>query len=471
MPKPLRPWLAWPAGALLALLLSAAGTGAARALPDFTELVERNSPAVVNVRTQQQDTAAARQPFPGVPEDSPLREFFERFLGPEGPGAMEPSPRRSLGSGFIISEDGYILTAAHVIAEAEQVLVRLSDHREKTARVVGADARSDVALLKIDAEGLPTVTTGDSEALEVGEWVLAIGSPFGLESTATQGIVSALGRNLPGDTYVPFIQTDVALNPGNSGGPLYNTEGEVVGISAQIFSQTGGYMGVSFAVPINEAMRVAEQLRTEGRVSRGWLGVLIQPVSHELAESFGLDRPRGALVADVTAGSPADRAGMQAGDVIVRYDGEAVGSSGELPVLVGATPAGDQVPVEVIREGERRTLQVTIGDLEAQAAAAPEPEGLAQLGVVAEPLGRSQRERLGIEAGGVLLTRVEPGGRAAGAGFRQGDVVLRVGGRDITTPAGLVEALAAEPVGRRVPVLVQREDRRMFLPLEVPPMG
>lgn len=332
--------------------------------PTFTELVKKNSPAVVNISTTQK-IEARRAPeipenlFPELPEGSPFGEFFKRFFE-DAPGIPEERQMQSLGSGFIISSDGYILTSAHVIQDADEIVVRLNDHREKPAEVVGTDERSDVALLKIDTTDLPSVELGDSDDLQVGEWVLAIGSPFGLELTATQGIVSALGRNLPSDTYVPFIQTDVAVNPGNSGGPLFNTKGQVVGINAQIYTRTGGYMGLSFAIPIRVAMQVADQLKTQGFVTRGWLGVIIQPVTQDLAQSFGLDRPRGALVTRVVPDSPAAKADLKTGDIILEYGTAAIERSGELPPLVGSTQIGTVVPLQILREGQAQEIRVKI---------------------------------------------------------------------------------------------------------------
>ena len=316
----------------------------ARTLPDFTELVEQNRAAVVNISTSQRRTASPNRPrvprgfeIPDLPEDSPFQEFFRRFFGE---GEIEEFDTQSLGSGFIISPDGYIISNNHVVRNADEVIVRLTDRREFKATVVGTDERSDVALLKIEASELPVVELGTGYELKVGEWVLAIGSPFGFDYSVTAGIVSAKGRSLPRENYVPFIQTDVAINPGNSGGPLFNLQGQVVGVNAQIFSRTGGFMGLSFAIPIDVAMNVANQLRDKGRVSRGWLGVLIQDVTLELAESFGMDKPQGALIARVLDGSPARRAGIEVGDILLSFDGRSIDRSSELPPIVGHTPVG-----------------------------------------------------------------------------------------------------------------------------------
>jgi len=455
----------------VALLLSFGAR--AQDLPDFTELVKEAGPAVVNV-------SATREPgerggfeiprFPGIPEDSPFNEFFRRFFE-ERPDMPPQEPLRSLGSGFIISEDGYILTNTHVVAEAATLLVRLNDGREMPAEIVGTDERSDVALLKVDAEGLPTVHIGDSDELEVGEWVLAIGSPFGLEHTATQGIVSAVGRSLPSETYVPFIQTDVAVNPGNSGGPLFNTDGEVVGINAQIFSSTGGYMGLAFAIPINVAMNVADQLRTQGYVTRGWLGVMIQPVERDLAEAFGMDRPRGALVAQVVEGSPAAEAGIQTGDVIVEFGEETIEQATRLPSVVANTEVGSKVPVTVLRQGRERTLTVTVGELDKTGV---EPDGAerrgsaeARLNVTVTDVPLQQREQLGLGDRGVLVQSIEPG-PAARAGVLPGDIILQINHQDVSDARSLAQIVRELPADKAVPLLVQRGQNPVYLALRMP---
>jgi serine protease Do len=329
-------------------------------LPDFTALVEREGPAVVNISTVQ--TVRREDAFPripGLPDDDPFYDFFRRFM-PPGPREYQT---RSLGSGFLISPDGYVLTNAHVVRDANEVTVRLTDRRELKARVIGVDLRSDVAVLKIDASGLPAVRIGDPGRARVGEWVLAIGSPFGFENSVTAGIISAKGRTLPDETYVPFLQTDVPINPGNSGGPLFNLNGEVIGINAQIYSRTGGYMGLSFAIPIDVAMNVAEQLRSTGKVVRGRLGVQIQELTPELARSFSLDQAVGALVASVERGSPAASAGLRAGDVILRFNGRIIGNANDLPPLVASTRPGTRVELEIWRDGSATRLNATIGEL------------------------------------------------------------------------------------------------------------
>src|SRR4249920_3853300 len=319
---------------LFLALLFAVPVAAAAQLPDFTDLVEKQGPAVVNISTTQSVRNPLLPQIPNLQEDDPFYEFFRRFAPQPGPREFQS---QSLGSGFIISQDGYILTNAHVVETADEITVKLTDKREFKAKVIGADRRTDIALIKIDAGGLPAVRFGDPTKLRVGEWVLAIGSPFGFENTVTAGIVSAKGRSLPQENYVPFIQTDVAVNPGNSGGPLFNLKGEVVGINSQIYSRTGGFMGLSFAIPIDVAMDISSQLRTAGRVSRGRIGVVIQEVTKELAESFGLPKPSGALVTGVEKGGPAEKGGVETGDIILRFDGKQVSASSDLPRIVGST--------------------------------------------------------------------------------------------------------------------------------------
>ena len=416
--------------ALLAVSFAAHAAAQARELPDFTRLVDDHGAAVVNISTTQ---AVRRPALPQLPniEDEEVLEFFRRFIPrqqPPGPGAR-PEPR-SLGSGFIISADGYILTNAHVVEGAEEINVRFTDKREYKAKVVGSDKRTDVALIKVDASGLPTVRFGDASRLKVGEWVVAIGAPFGFENSVTAGIVSAKGRSLPQENFVPFIQTDVAINPGNSGGPLFNMRGEVVGINSQIYSRTGGFMGLSFAIPIDVALDVQRQLRERGRVSRGRIGVVIQEVTRDIATSFGLDRPRGALVNSVEKGSPADKAGFEATDIITRFDGKAVENSSDLPRIVGATRPGSQVPVEVWRKGATRNLSVTVGELQEDRVAAREPprgqksteQAANRLGIVVAELSAEQKKEHKLSHG-LVVTEVKPDARAE---LRRGDVLLTV---------------------------------------------
>jgi serine protease Do len=408
-----------------------------RDLPDFTRLVEDQGNAVVNISTTQavRRTGALPQ-VPGM-EDEEVLEFFRRFIprqpGPgqpgPGPGPAPRSESRSLGSGFIISQDGYVLTNAHVVEGADEITVKFTDKREFKAKVIGADKRTDIALIKIDATGLPAVRFGDPAKLKVGEWVVAIGSPFGFENTVTAGIVSAKGRSLPQENFVPFIQTDVAINPGNSGGPLFNMRGEVVGINSQIYSRTGGFMGLSFAIPADVALDVQKQLKEKGRVARGRIGVVIQEVTRDLATSFGLDKPRGALVNSVEKGSPADKAGIEATDIIVSFDGKAVESSSDLPRIVGSTRPGSTSTVEVWRKGATKKLSLTVGELQEDRVASadkPRPQKPAEaqpanrLGIVVAELSAEQKKEMKL-SGGLVVTEVKPDARVD---VRKGDVLL-----------------------------------------------
>ncbi|MBP6726152.1 MAG: Do family serine endopeptidase [Thauera sp.] len=447
---------------------------AATQLPDFTALVERQGAAVVNISTRQARAERPQmpQPFPGIDESDPMFDFFRRFIPkrPEFPGADPDNP--SLGSGFIISADGYILTNAHVVEEAEEILVRLADKREYPAQVIGADVRSDVALIKIEASGLPAVTLGDPDKLKVGEWVLAIGSPFGFEQSVTAGIVSAKGRALPDESFVSFIQTDVAINPGNSGGPLFNLKGEVVGVNSQIYSRTGGYMGVSFAIPIDLAMGVQEQLRSKGRVQRGRIGVAIQEVTRQLADSFGLPRAAGAIVSSVELDGPAARAGVLQGDVILRFGGREVDASSDLPRIVAAVEPGSLVAVDVFRGGAPLSVQVTVGEWqdpkEAPVAGAPTRLLPApnRLGLVLTLPTPAQRRERGIDAG-LIVERAQ--GAAARAEIRPGDLVLAlvIGGRQLTlsSTAEFNRLVGGVQPGQQVTLLVRRGDASSYVSL------
>jgi serine protease Do len=408
-----------------------------RDLPDFTDLAEKQGPTVVNISTTQMRERRSGQ-GPNIEEDDPLYDFFRRFIPrPPGPGQ---SPRelesRSLGSGFIISADGYILTNAHVVDAADEITVRLTDKREFKARIIGADRRTDLALIKIEAAALPTVRMGDPNRLKVGEWVVAIGSPFGFDSTVTAGIVSAKGRSLPQENFVPFIQTDVAINPGNSGGPLFNMRGEVVGINSQIYSRTGGFMGLSFAIPIDVAMDVQSQLRQFGRVSRGRIGVVIQEVSKELADSFGLSKPAGALVNAVEKGGPAEKAGVETGDIILRFDGKPVSSSSELPRIVGNTKPGSRASIEIWRKGVTREVTVTVGELVEDRVAGrterrgkPTEQAANRLGFVVADLSAEQKREMKVGAG-VMIEEVQNSRRAD---VRAGDLITAVTAKGRTT--------------------------------------
>ena len=441
-------------------------------LPDFADLVEQASPSVVNISTvasQEDETASA--------EDTPFDEFFKKFFGdredaPPAEDAPAPQPQ-SLGSGFVLWADGYVLTNRHVVRDAREVIVKLSDRRQFSAKVVGTDERSDLALLKIDATGLPAVKVGEVAKLRAGEWVLAIGSPFGFEYSVTAGIVSAKNRVLPNENYVPFLQTDVAINPGNSGGPLFNVKGEVVGVNSQIFSQTGGYMGVSFAIPIDVAAKVAQQLKDYGEVRRGWLGVVVQEVTRDLAKSFGLERPEGALVAQGVAGGPGEQAGLRVGDVIMSFEGQELPLSGALPPMVGATDPGTTVSLKVLREGKTVTIKVVVGTLEPEkvgggTAEAPPPRSTrGVLGIVVRKLTPEERQRAQIVAGGAFVQEVNEGaGRESG--LLPGDILLTLAGDEIDSPERLAEVAGRLTPGRSVPMLVQRRGQPTFLALEVP---
>ena len=470
MKRMIRPLSLWM---LLAATLLAWQSASARGLPDFTVLVEEAAPGVVNISTSR--TVQSRDnPFQGFGGQE-LPEIFRHFFGdrfPAPPGGQapgRPQERQSLGSGFIISEDGYLLTNAHVVEGADEILVRLNDRRELQAELVGSDERTDVALLKVDAEDLPPLKLGDSDTLKVGEWVAAIGSPFGFDYSVTAGIVSAIDRTLPRDAYVPFIQTDVAINPGNSGGPLFNLDGEVIGINSQIFTRSGGFMGLSFAIPINVAMDVADQLREDGQVRRGWLGVMIQPVSRDLAESFGMEGPSGALIADLDPEGPAARDGLQAGDVILEVDGSSVHDSSTLPRLIGRAAPGSEVELELMRDGERRQLTITVGDwpdAERATASRPQESHQARLGVSVGELERAEREELGIE-GGVRVRDVDPDGAAAAAGIRPGDVLVSIDHQSVSDPAQLVELVSGLSADRAVPVRLYRDGRSLFVALRL----
>ena len=463
----------------LSVSLWAMQSARAADLPNFVDLVKETSSAVVNISTTQKAQSGMPElpegfEMPEFPEDSPFGELFKYFFEQEENGDPGYHDAKSLGSGFIISKDGYVMTNYHVVKDGDEIIVRLSDHRELKAEVIGVDTRSDVALLKIDATGLPVAKIGESSDLEVGEWVLAIGSPFGFDHSATAGIVSAKGRSLPRENYVPFIQTDVAINPGNSGGPLFNQAGEVVGVNSQIYSRTGGYMGLSFAIPIEVAMDVADQLKTSGKVSRGWLGVLIQDVTLDLAESFGMKRPRGALVAKVLPDSPALTAGIDVGDVIVDFNAQDVMNSSSLPPIVGGSKVGVKLPVIVIRNGREKTLYVKLGELPddevvKQANTRSEKKITNRLGFSAVDLSDKKKQELEIEGGvqvGHMIT-----GAASQAGVRKGDIILAIDNKvvtDLKQFKKIVDGLAA---GKSVALLVQRDGSPTFLAIKVPKEG
>lgn len=453
--------------AATALVFAVSASAQAKEVVDVADLVEKHGPAVVNISTTKLVKRGGEAfPFP-MPDDEDMQEFFRRFFpgAPGGRGPMHEIPARGAGSGFIVSNDGYILTNAHVVRGAEEVEVKLIDKRKFSAKVIGADSRTDVAVIKITAANLPTVKLGDPNKLRVGEAVAAIGSPFGFENSVTAGIVSAKGRSLPSENYVPYIQTDVPINPGNSGGPLFNMRGEVVGINSQIYSRSGGYQGVSFAIPIDVAMEVADQLKGSGKVLRGWLGVGIQEVTADLADSFGLDRPRGALVAQVQDDSPASRAGLQASDVILSFNGRPVENAGDLPRMVGMAKPGTKIPLQVWRKGRTQELQVVLGELPAEETiAGKEGKSYSRGGLVLSELSAEQRLELKVEHG-LLVEEVT--GDAARAGIRAGDVILAVNNGKVATVEAFRKAIAAVPKGKSAAILVRRGDGSIYVPLKL----
>ncbi|MDA7088761.1 DegQ family serine endoprotease [Pseudomonas sp. SA3-5] len=459
---------------LVAILLLGQALVAQAELPDFTALVEEAAPAVVNISTRQkipeQVAGAGELAIPDLEGLPPIfREFFERNFPqvPRTPNGGRQREAQSLGSGFIISADGYVLTNNHVIAGADEIIVRLPDRSELEAKLIGADPRSDVALLKVEGKNLPTVKLGKSEDLKVGEWVLAIGSPFGFDHSVTAGIVSAKGRSLPNESYVPFIQTDVAINPGNSGGPLFNLAGEVVGINSQIFTRSGGFMGLSFAIPMSVALDVAEQLKAEGKVSRGWLGVVIQEVNKDLAESFGLDKPAGALVAQVLEGGPAAKGGLLVGDVILSINDAPIVMSGDLPHLVGRLKPGSKAELDVVRDGARKTLKLTIGALpeDGEILAGTAGPGVERssnrLGVKVTELTAEQKKSLDLQ-GGVVITEVLDG-PAALIGLRPGDVITHLNNQAIDSAKTFTRVAQELPKNRSVSMRVLRQGRASFI--------
>jgi serine protease Do len=446
-------------------------------LPDFTELVEQNASAVVNISTSKQQVVKRRLPpgmdIPDFPEDHPLGDLLRRFFGEPGDGeGNEQFRSKSLGSGFIISQDGYIITNHHVVQDADEIIVKLSDRRELVADVVGTDQRSDIALVKIEAEGLPVLTIGNSRKLRPGEWVLAIGSPFGFEHSVTAGIVSAKGRSLPSENYVPFIQTDVAINPGNSGGPLFNLDGEVIGINSQIYSRTGGFMGLSFAIPVEVAMDVVEQLKTVGHVSRGWLGVYIQEVTRELAESFGMSKPAGALVVNVLPDSPAQAAGIEVGDVIMSFNSMNVNTSAALPPMVGRTKVGKEVKLKIIRDGKEKNIKLKIGELPEEdspvvAKQSRVPKNEVVLGLEVQPLTDEQKKEMELEQGGLIVTGVLDG-PGKDAGIREGDVLQMINNERITSVQRFTDIVNNLPKDKFASILVQRSQGPEFLAIRIP---
>ena len=446
-----------------------------QSLPDFTPLVEKNSAAVVYISTSSKaNTNGLSQGFnmPDIPEDSPFYDFFKKYFGdiPEGHGQSQE--RSSLGSGFITSKNGYVITNHHVVKDADEIIVRLNDRREFVAELVGSDARSDIAVLKVDGDNLPFLKLGDSSKVNVGEWVLAIGSPFGFDYSVTAGIISAIGRSLPNENYVPFIQTDVAINPGNSGGPLFNLNGEVIGVNSQIYSRTGGFMGLSFAVPVNVVENVYEQLINKGSVSRGWLGVLIQDVTRELAESFDMDHPHGALIAKVLPDGPAEKGGIEVGDIIIKFNGKEISFSSDLPPLVGSTTVGATVPIDIIRRSKPKKLNIKILELPTDDQVAVKrsdnksgsPEN--PLNIVVKDLTEEQKKEIDIYDHGVLVEQISPG-PAQESGIRRGDVLLILDNIKIKDIAHFNKLVKELPKDRSISVLIQRRGGPVFLALKL----
>lgn len=453
----------------------AVASNSAIGAPDFSQIAERYGAAVVNISVSgtkaatddsQQEPAAQRRGVPGMDPNDPFYEFFRRFQGPNGamPGQRD-QPVRGQGSGFIVSGNGLILTNAHVVRDAKDVTVKLTDRREFQAKVLGSDPKTDVAVLKIEASNLPVVPLGDSHNLRVGEWVLAIGSPFGFENSVSAGVVSAKGRALPDDGFVPFIQTDVAVNPGNSGGPLFNSRGEVIGINSQIFSHTGGYQGLSFAIPIDLAIKIKDQIVATGKASHARLGVAIQDVNQGFADSFKLDKPEGALVANVDKGSPADRAGLQAGDVIRKINGQPIIASNDLSALIGQSAPGQKVAIEIWRQGKREELSAQLGDASDKAgkvAKADESAGKGKLGLALRALEPSERRDSGL-ATGLVVEGVS--GAAELAGVRPGDVVLAVNGTVVKNVEQVREIVSSS--NKSVALLIEREGSKIFVPVRI----
>jgi serine protease Do len=442
-------------------------------LPDFAGLVEKHGAAVVNISAVQNSNTVSNQmlpEMPGIPENSPFYDFFKRHMQPfPAPRKSEP---KSLGSGFIISSDGYILTNAHVIETADEITVKLNDKREFAAEVIGTDRKTDIALIKINASDLPKATQGNPENLKVGEWVVAIGSPFGFEHSVTAGIVSAKGRSLAQENYVPFIQTDVAINPGNSGGPLFNMRGEVVGINSQIYSRTGGFMGLSFAIPVNVATEIADQLKVSGKVSRGRIGVMIQEVTKELAESFGLSDSTGALVVSVEKGGPADQAGIKPRDIILKFDEKEVATSTDLPRIVGNTKPKSKVSIEVWRDGTVKTVKVEVGETPSDETAenrkhkpGKKQNASNRLGLALSEITEEQQKQLEITSG--LLVEDMQTGIASRSGIRIGDIILGLNSKDVKTVEQFNELLNQVKSGKNIALLVKRGDVTTFITMKL----
>lgn len=463
---------------VLILLLAATQAHARYNLPDFTELVEENAGAVVNISTSKQTEVKTGLPpgmeMPDIPEDTPFGDLLRKFFGEHGGNGDEFFNSRSLGSGFIISPDGYVITNHHVVKGADEIIVKLSDRREMIAELIGTDPRSDIALLKLDANNLPTVKIGSSDNVKVGQWVLAIGSPFGFDASVTAGIVSAKGRSLPSENYVPFIQTDVAINPGNSGGPLFDLDGNVVGINSQIYTRSGGFMGLSFAIPMEDAMDVVDQLKANGYVSRGWLGVYIQEVTRELAESFGMEKPTGALVAKILPDSPAEGTEIEVGDIILSYDGKEIKNSAALPPIVGRTKVGDVVKLKIMRDGKTKTVKLKIGQLPDKDQVVTdntEPDDVQPkdtvLGLSLRALTEEEMNTMELDNSGLLVLTVDTGS-AKSAGIRKGDVIQMINGEPVGAVSDFKDQVDKLPEGKFVSLLVQRPHGPEFLAMRIP---
>ncbi|MFV2061447.1 MAG: DegQ family serine endoprotease [Gammaproteobacteria bacterium] len=461
---------------LISFLLTT--TMALAQLPDFTKLVKDNSSAVVNISTKQK-VNNMKSPFnhkrmPQSPHgNDQWGDLFEKFFGDGGGLDIPEHSSQSLGSGFIIDEDGFLLTNYHVVKNADEIMVRLSDRRELTAEVIGTDKKSDIALLKINATNLPVVKIGSSANLEVGEWVMAIGSPFGFDHSVSAGVVSAIGRKLPNETYVPFIQTDVAINPGNSGGPLFNLDGEVVGVNSQIYSRTGGFMGLSFAIPMDIVMNVVKQLKENGVVARGYLGILIQDVNKKLAESFNMDKPQGAIVLKVLPDSPAEKAGFKIGDIVINFNNNEIIYSSDLPVVVGRTEIDKEVDVKIIRDGKQKTIEVTIGVLPSEKentkkAYTHSSKKMNRMGIAVTELSKEQRKKLDIEERGIIVKVIQKKGPAFEAGIRKGDIILMMNNQNITSVSQFDKLLTSLPANKSLPILIQRGVAPTFLAFTLP---
>jgi len=467
----------------LFILLSFNVSAKISGLPDFTHLVDEYSDAVVNISTTQKIKKSKGHPkIPGMPKDGPLGDLFRKFFEQQNHKKNKfveknssliihaAQTNDSLGSGFIIDSDGYVVTNHHVIKDADEIIVRLKDRRELKATLVGSDARSDIALLKIEADDLPVVKLGSSSSLKVGSWVMAIGSPFGFDHSVSVGVISATGRTLPSENYVPFIQTDVAINPGNSGGPLFNLEGEVVGINSQIYSRTGGFMGLSFAIPVDVAKDIVKQLKRNGHAKWGWLGVLIQDVNKELAESFAMKKPMGAVILRVLDDTPAKDAGIEIGDVITHFGKKTINRSSDLPLAVGQAAIGSRVKVRVIRDGKQKHLSVKIAELPAEEKLAERGKDLKEtksnrLNIEVIGLTSEQKKRANID-GGVLVKSVEEGA-AEKAGIRAGDILLKLNGQNIKNSKHFLKIVKSLPEDKWIRVLIQRGDSPRFLPLKI----